>query len=387
MLSSRQRRETEALLWTVAEYPYAVECQWSLLEELNGLVQDGFRKLSRGGVEVGGLLYGRRSENLVRILAWRPIECEHSRGPGFILSNNDKQSLVRQIEESERDPNLQVLEPIGWFVSHTRASVSMTEDDLEIFNRFFPEPWQITLVVHPVKGGPSQAGFFQREMDGGVQRDKCYREFPIQGSRIALPPTTGETRTAVKRRPAAPVEAPAKYSAPWGIIAAAVLMLSAIALFAVPKFRTANAEAIPLEPINLRLLDSRGQLRIEWDKKNGVIAGADSASLIINDRGPLTPIDLDKETTQKGSVTYARMSEDVTVRLVVKRGGQKLIEELARYVGPPVPKVETREMRQLRQNRERLYSEAERLREQLDQQTANTRRLEREVKKLQAQKY
>src|SRR5262245_21669753 len=116
---SASRDDLDALLWTVANHAVTVECPWVLLEEINGIVQDGFRKLSRGGVEVGGILFGRHTGNTVRIMAWRPIECEHSRGPAFLLSNNDEHGLTQQLEAATRDPHLQVLEPVGCFVSHT----------------------------------------------------------------------------------------------------------------------------------------------------------------------------------------------------------------------------------------------------------------------------
>src|ERR1700752_2400277 len=147
--ASRHQREVDALLWAVPEHPLSVECPWLILEEINGAVQDGFRRLSRGGVEVGGVLFGRKTGNVVRVMAWRPMACEHSRGPAFLLSDSDKQKLIEQLEASGRDPRLQVLEPVGWFVSHTRAGLAMTEDDRQTFQRYFPEPWQITLVYNP----------------------------------------------------------------------------------------------------------------------------------------------------------------------------------------------------------------------------------------------
>jgi proteasome lid subunit RPN8/RPN11 len=185
--ASRHRKEVDALLWAVPEHPLSVECPWFILDEIHGSVQEGFRRLSRGGVEVGGVLFGRKTGNVVRILAWRPILCEHSRGPAFLLSNNDKQKLVEQLEAAGRDPHLQVLEPVGWFVSHTRAGLTMTEDDVETFQRYFPGSWHVTLVYNPGRQGPTRAGFFVRDSSGRVLSESTYREFAVTNVRVPKP--------------------------------------------------------------------------------------------------------------------------------------------------------------------------------------------------------
>ena len=43
---------------------------------------------------------------MVRILAFRPMECEHGLGPTFVLSDNDKAHLGAQLEEVRHDPAL-----------------------------------------------------------------------------------------------------------------------------------------------------------------------------------------------------------------------------------------------------------------------------------------
>src|SRR5258708_3694492 len=97
--ATKANREVNALLWTAAEI--SVECPWALLEEVHAAVQEGFKRLSKGGVEVGGILFGRRTDEIIRVLAWRPIPCEHARGPAFLLSNEDKQRLMGMMEAAE----------------------------------------------------------------------------------------------------------------------------------------------------------------------------------------------------------------------------------------------------------------------------------------------
>src|SRR5689334_194774 len=72
--------------WSAQESPVAIEYSLVVIEEIRQEVTEGFQKLSRGGVEVGGALYGTRDGRSISIQAMRPILCEHARGPAFILS-------------------------------------------------------------------------------------------------------------------------------------------------------------------------------------------------------------------------------------------------------------------------------------------------------------
>lgn len=375
----------DVLLWKVAEHPIAIECPAPLLEEINGEVQDGFRRLSRGGVEVGGILFGRRTASTIRILAWRPIVCEHSRGAAFLLSNTEVQNLVGQLEAAQGDPHLKVLEPVGWFVSHTRAGLRMTPDDLEIFNRFFQESWQVTLVCHPERNDSTKAGFFVRDRDGRVNTESSYRVFPIEGTREAKPaslnPTSDPAMQGASSHTASHTEHEPRFSGGHRRIAYIVtaLMLGAIALFAVPKLRNANPAT---EPLQLRLVDSKGQLRLEWERTSATILSADGATLYINDGAPQSPVDVDRDTLKAGSVTYARMTEDVSVRMVVRRKGMDPFQELARYVGPPIARIQAKELREARDGTEKILTETTRLRDELRQEARRTQELERSLRKL-----
>src|ERR1041385_5741647 len=163
--------------WSVAESPIRVEYSTVVIEEIRHEVAEGYQRLSRGGIEVGGVLYGTHEDGTVRILAMRPIACEHARGPGFIFSDKDRVALNEQLLRDQEDPHLQGLTAVGWFLSHTRSEIMLNESDLEIYTIFFPAPWQVTLVVRPGRAGAMRAGFFIREQGGTVQQDRSYLEF------------------------------------------------------------------------------------------------------------------------------------------------------------------------------------------------------------------
>src|SRR5206468_3004481 len=78
----------------------------------------------------------------VRVTATRPIDCEHARGPAFLLSDKDKSALSHQLARDQRDPCLAGLIAVGWYLSHTRSEITLNEPDLEIYSTFFPATWQ-----------------------------------------------------------------------------------------------------------------------------------------------------------------------------------------------------------------------------------------------------
>jgi hypothetical protein len=101
--------------WSVAASPVTIEYSLVVVEEVRHEVAEGFQKLSRGGIEVGGLLYGVREGQTIRIMAIRPAACEHASGPAFRLSERDRAALVEQIRQDLQDPRLDGLVCVGWY--------------------------------------------------------------------------------------------------------------------------------------------------------------------------------------------------------------------------------------------------------------------------------
>ena len=150
------------------------------MEEIRAFACDELLQLSHGGDEVAGVLFGTRREDLIRILTWRPIACDHTQGEGLRLSYNDRMNLAVQLEVARQNPDLKDLRPAGWFVSHAHGSVSLSPSDLEIYNGFFPEAWQVALVICPKGGGLAQAGFFVRENDQQMLTEASYQCFDLE---------------------------------------------------------------------------------------------------------------------------------------------------------------------------------------------------------------
>src|SRR5665213_778079 len=187
----------EFVSWRVPQFQRSIEYPLEVMEEIRAFACDELLQLSHGGNEVGGILFGTRREDLIRILTWRPMACEHTKGEVLQLSYNDRMNLAVQLEMARQNPDLKDLRPVGWFVSHWRGDVSLSDSDLEIYNGFFPEAWQAALVICPKGSGRAQAGFFMREADDKVQSEASYQSFEL----APLNPPAPATKVAVAPPP------------------------------------------------------------------------------------------------------------------------------------------------------------------------------------------
>ena len=416
--------------WVVPESPVDVEYSLVVIEEIRQVVADGFQRLQRGGIEVGGVLYGTREDRIVRILAMREIACEHARGPTFHLSDNDRAALAAQLARDKEDMRLEGMLMVGWFLSHTRSDVTLQQSDLDTYSAFFPEPWQVTMVVHPGRGGAMRAGFFVREPDGTVKGERSYQEFnfpdrlagvldrPPRERRPLMDPPPAD-RLPSARYPVAP-DAPGsietmdprerldephpRYDAPlfgqpsrpipqyspypntgrripWAIIGVVVAAL--LAAVAGLKYLGPQLNA---EPLSLGMIEQNGQLQIQWNRASRSILNASGGTLEIVDGQDKRNIPMSRSELAQGSLTYARQSGDVQVRLTVTGSGGQPMVEASRFLGaaPAPPPGDTNETDALKLERDALQDEVTRLRQQSGQQAARIQQLERTLLILQS---
>src|SRR5579863_10181465 len=163
--------DTSYAFWTSPDGSFTVTYSLELFHEIDLQVNDGYRRIPHGGIEVGGLLFGTKDNGGIRLQGYLPIACEHATGPSFTLSERDEQELRRQIGDSRSNPELSGTVPLGWFIAHTRTSLRLTDREVEIFDRFFPEPGQLTVLVKPEKFQPTRFLFLVRQLDGTYPRD------------------------------------------------------------------------------------------------------------------------------------------------------------------------------------------------------------------------
>ncbi|HSU61362.1 MAG TPA: hypothetical protein VLI55_18785, partial [Bryobacteraceae bacterium] len=95
--------DADYAFWTIPGTAFTVTYSLAAFHEIEFVVNEGYRRIPHGGVETGGLLFGRLDENGVRVESFRPIECEHASGPSFNLSEKDVTALQAQIASASSD--------------------------------------------------------------------------------------------------------------------------------------------------------------------------------------------------------------------------------------------------------------------------------------------
>jgi hypothetical protein len=396
--------------WSVAESPITIEYSLVVIEEMRHEVAEGFQRLSRGGIEVGGVLYGTRDGRTVRLLAMRPIACEHARGPGFLFSDRDRVALNEQLLRDKDEPHLKDLSSVGWFLSHTRSEIALTESDLEIYSIFFPAPWQVSLVIRPGRGGSMRAGFFVREADGTVRGERSYLEFNfpdrLAGILDRSPDRPARDRperrapsfyraeaTAAAPAPAPretpvlapPVDAgpqllppqPAKRKWPW-LVAWALLLIAAV-VFGLRLWMPSAPERI-----SLAVVERDGELQIEWNQAAKPVASAARGSLQIVDGSDTRTIALTPQALASGKFTYQRKTGDIEVRMTVEGADGAKAQEASRFLGrSPAPAgPPPADLAALEKRRQEAEAEVERLRRENAIQAERIQQLQRTLRLL-----
>ncbi|HLK65300.1 MAG TPA: hypothetical protein VKU19_17795 [Bryobacteraceae bacterium] len=189
--------ENELATWTVDECAFTIEYSLRALDDIRLAVVDAFFSLPRGGAEIGGILLGTHSSRVVTISDYLPLDCEHATGPSFVLSPRDHDKLAHMLAAARGNPG--GLEPVGWYHSHTRSEINLTPADIEIHNRYFPERWQVAVVLKPHTFHPCRAGFFFRERDGSIHSSGSYQEVALDPLSVRPLP---EARSSPEARPA-----------------------------------------------------------------------------------------------------------------------------------------------------------------------------------------
>jgi proteasome lid subunit RPN8/RPN11 len=381
----------------------AIEYSLAALDEIVRAVVEGFESFPYGGVEVGGVLFGKREGNAIRILAARPLACEYASGPGFVLSQKDESALSRLLGEYASDPSLCDLVPVGWYHSHTRSEISISEKDLEIWNRHYPQPWQVAMVLQPRGAKPVRIGFFIRDPDGSVRTEASYREFeaePASGARQATEPEEAQPAEPASPAPL-PVqpeqaEPPVVIESPelsltlargrsrqlWIGLLIALCLLVAGGAVVVPNYWPKPATPVALPTLSLRVVEKNGQTTIQWSPTAKAIREATAGWLEIVDGAARVVIPLDPALLRNGSFPIVRRSADMEARLKVQPAGAAPVQEVARFLGRLPADGGAKVAGEPLPGMDQVRLEAEKLRATLARQLAEKARLDRQLKNL-----
>ena len=378
------------------ECPFTIEYRHGLMQELRAAVAYGQQAFTRGGMEVGGVLLGTRSASGLSIRAWRPIACEHANGPALVLSGRDRDELKRFLGEAATLPDLAGVEPVGWFLSHTRSDISLRESDLSLYQEFFPAVSDVALVLRPGRHGAARAGFFFRDPEGAVQSDHSLLEFNIEeeGGWSSIPaPAPPEhrhrsaasapvdTASAWVQSTRGDVPGPEPMASPpanaelepvltgkrsWRWIALPVAALAAIGWLYVAGHRAPEPAVTPIE---MTVTDRGGQLIVEWDHSRPELQRVSAGEITVADAGSRVSVALSAAEAKTGSFTWARKSGDVQVSLHFDGAGKSLGAS-ARFLGVPpphqMPEHDTAGLDRLRKDNVELRGEVDRAKARAD---------------------
>ncbi|MDP3001346.1 MAG: hypothetical protein Q8N47_27935 [Bryobacterales bacterium] len=352
-----------------------VECLPTVMEQIHAEVAEAFYSAPRGGVETGGVLFGAHEGSRVVIFAARPLRCEHASGPSFVLSANDVARLSEMLQTHNRDSGLAGMGVVGWYHSHTRSEIDLTEADLEIHNRFFPEPWQVALVLRPATMRPTRVCFFFREANGGTRSTTFYGEatppaapaVPAVPAAIKLPDFLSAPEPPPERRRRWPL---------WSLLGAVVCLLAVAAAYVTKDYWMAQSPGqFSPSALRLQVTDRQGQLEVRWDASLPFVRDAQSGTLEFLDGSTRRFIMLDSRFLRAGSVTYARQSDTVRVQMTVEKANGSKLEELVSFLGQAPPGSPAPEPEEVWTQAGDPLKDAERVRAESEKQALVQKRL------------
>jgi proteasome lid subunit RPN8/RPN11 len=122
--------------------------------------------------EVGGGLVGkwrvdgRTGEQFVVVEAALPAR--HTRHSSVFLTFTQDSLVALHNDLDECYPGKEL---VGWYHTHPRMGVFLSGYDLWLHEHFFPEPWQVALVIEP---HAALGGFFLRQADGRLDPQRYF---------------------------------------------------------------------------------------------------------------------------------------------------------------------------------------------------------------------
>ncbi len=376
----RQRKDRQRAVWETPECPFRIEYSAAMLNEIRKAAVEAYYSLPHGGVEIGGVLFGSIEPGRVVIRTFRRMECEHAAGPSFALSERDLESLERLLRESAHDSSLTGQQRVGWFHSHTRSEVCLTEADLDIHHGFFPSPQEVALVLRPLHLKPTRAGFFFRDESGEVQAEASYREFICDAAYLdtfttdepapsapepggpppvfAVPlfasgpgPRGFASAPGAKAEPE-PVDAPTlRNLGKWVAAAMVAATLSCAAVIALWRPHTVSSSAAGAPGVDFEAAELDGQTVLRWNRQSPAVQRASGGALDIIDGAEPKQITLQPDDVNRGMLLYRRTSPRAEFRLRLWQAGQPPLDQSATIEGAvpepsaPAAKLRTRERR------------------------------------------
>jgi proteasome lid subunit RPN8/RPN11 len=129
---------------------------------------------------VGGVLVGNWFSDVATnkqfIVVEATLPARFTRQGSVYLTFTQDSLVALHAEMDERFPGKQIL---GWYHTHPRMGVFLSHYDTWLHRHFFPEPWQVALVIEPFAG---LGGFFIRQDDGELDPSRYFGFYELDGN-------------------------------------------------------------------------------------------------------------------------------------------------------------------------------------------------------------
>jgi hypothetical protein len=343
-------------VWESPGTPVTVHLQLDVVDGLLAEVMSGFGVVPKRGAEVGGLLLGTiergAQTTIIRVDDYEPVPCSYKRGPCYLLDREELGAFASSCSQWKPDPS-RAAYAVGYFRSHTRDGLALGPEDLELLDRYFPDPVQVAMLIKPFVSKASTAAFFVRQ--NGAFPETTPLEFPFRRQEMmgeeapTRRPLTGRTPRSEYGRPQlvdAPIErerpmferplAPARdgwepstehelprvarWRGMWVWIPMSFIFLLLGVLLGFQAALTMGSRNLSRpEAFSLALAATKAgdNLGIKWDHDAPPIRASQRGVLEIVDGTAVKSVDLDAAQLLNGSMTYHNSTPSVLIRLTV----------------------------------------------------------------------
>lgn len=364
-------------VWEVADKPVSIHLDFNVLDRLAMDIMRGFGAVPKRGAEVGGLLLGSiehdGDKTIVRIEDFHAVPCDHLKGPSYLLTEKDE-ARFRDAAQRVHNAGEAGQQLVGYYRSHTRDGLGLSDEDVQLFEKYLGEASQIVLLVRPFATRTSTGAFFFQE-NGGFRRESSYQEFPFKrrelGGGASAPirnfPTDATTvesipddqpapdlrewvrnRSAENRaervRPerqrsqpqtAAPAPPTAKTRWVWIPLSFVFLIVGVVVGFQTSlMLQRGEIERLAAAQLTMGLTAKTegGKVVVRWDRNSNIIQNAASGTLRILDGDFSKMVNLDTRQLQNGSVIYMSADNKVAFRLEVITNQKTTMSESTDYI-------------------------------------------------------
>jgi proteasome lid subunit RPN8/RPN11 len=130
--------------------------------------------------ETGGVLVGHPCEDAETgqefIVIEHALPARFTRQGSVFLTFTQDTLVYFHNEIEARFPGEQI---VGWYHTHPKMGIFLSNYDTWLHNNFFPERWQVALVIEPHK---KLGGFFIRQSDGALDPKRYMGFFEMEGN-------------------------------------------------------------------------------------------------------------------------------------------------------------------------------------------------------------